>query len=127
MKTFAALLSLCEGEFTGHRSIPLTKASDAELWYFHWTGPEQTATIETPVILHAIAHYDVIVMANTVCGTNLIILVTHASNDIAEFSNQKQDIWHRRMALWNPVNIGLGNCFLTASSHAPKPRLSYHE
>ena len=23
------------GESTGHRCIPLTKASDAELWYFH--------------------------------------------------------------------------------------------
>ena len=32
---------LC-GEFTGHRWIPLTKASDAELWYFLWPAPEQT-------------------------------------------------------------------------------------
>ena len=30
---------LC-GEFTGHRWIPLTKASDAELWYFLWSAPE---------------------------------------------------------------------------------------
>ena len=39
-------------EFTGHRWIPLTKASDAELWCFHWSAPEQTAeqTIETPMI-----------------------------------------------------------------------------
>ena len=29
------------GEFTGHRSIPLTKASDAELWCFVWSKPEQ--------------------------------------------------------------------------------------
>ena len=26
----------------GHRWIPFTKASDAELWYFLWTSPEQT-------------------------------------------------------------------------------------
>ena len=32
---------LC-GEFTGHRWIPLTKASDAELWCFLWSAPEQT-------------------------------------------------------------------------------------
>ena len=32
---------LC-GEFTGHRRIPLTKVSDAELWYFLWSAPEQT-------------------------------------------------------------------------------------
>ena len=30
------------GEFTGHRWIPLTKASDAELWCFLWCAPEQT-------------------------------------------------------------------------------------
>ena len=34
---------------------PLTKASDAELWYFLWSAPEQTVdTIETPVIWDAI-------------------------------------------------------------------------
>ena len=27
------------GEFTGHRWILLTKASDAELWYFLWSAP----------------------------------------------------------------------------------------
>ena len=30
---------LC-GEFTGPRGIPLTKASDAELWCFLWSGSE---------------------------------------------------------------------------------------
>ena len=29
-------------EFTGHRWIPLTKASDVELWCFLWSVPEQT-------------------------------------------------------------------------------------
>ena len=28
------------GEFTGHQWIPLTKASDAELWCFLWSAPE---------------------------------------------------------------------------------------
>ena len=39
-------------ESTGHHSIPLTKASDAELWCFFLSVPEQTIeqTIETPVI-----------------------------------------------------------------------------
>ena len=32
---------LC-GEFTGDRWIPLTKASDAEVWCFLWSAPEQT-------------------------------------------------------------------------------------
>ena len=40
-----------------HRWIPLTKASDAEVWCFLWSAPEQTVeqTIETPVIWDAIA------------------------------------------------------------------------
>ena len=43
-------------EFTGHRWIPLTKASNAELYWFLWSAPEQTVeqTIETPVICDAI-------------------------------------------------------------------------
>ena len=30
------------GEFTGDQWIPLTKASDEELWCFPWSAPEQT-------------------------------------------------------------------------------------
>ena len=52
---------LC-GEFTRHRRFPLTKASDAELWYCLWSAPEQTVgqTIETPVLWDAI----VLIMAS---------------------------------------------------------------
>ena len=32
---------LC-GESTGHRLIPLSKASDTELWCFLWSAPKQT-------------------------------------------------------------------------------------
>ena len=32
---------LC-GEFIDHRCIPLTLASDAEIWCFLWSAPEQT-------------------------------------------------------------------------------------
>ena len=43
-------------EPTGHRWIPMTKASDVELWYFLWSAREQTfeQTIDTPVIWDAI-------------------------------------------------------------------------
>ena len=45
------------GESTGHRWIHLTNVSDAELWYFLWSAPEETIeqTIETQVIWDAIA------------------------------------------------------------------------
>ena len=36
---FCVTGSLC-GEFAGHRWIPFTKASDAELWCFLWSAPE---------------------------------------------------------------------------------------
>ena len=38
-KIFRVTGHLC-GEFTGHRWIPLSKASVAELWYFLWSAPE---------------------------------------------------------------------------------------
>ena len=52
METFSALLALCAGNspVTGvFPWIPLTKASDAELWCFLWSVIEQTAeqTFET--------------------------------------------------------------------------------
>ena len=45
------------GKLTGHRRIPLTKASDEELWCFLLSAPEQAPeqTIETLVIWDAIA------------------------------------------------------------------------
>ena len=47
---------LMRGEFTGHRWIPRTTASDAELWCFLWSAPEPTdeQTMEMPVIWDAI-------------------------------------------------------------------------
>ena len=47
---------LC-GEFTGHRWIPHTKASDAELWCFLWSAHKTTLRqimMETPMIWDAV-------------------------------------------------------------------------
>ena len=54
-------------EFTGHRWIPRTKASDAELWCFHWSAPKQTVEqiMETPGIWDAIA----LIMTSLQCDT----------------------------------------------------------
>ena len=56
---------LLGGESIGNWWIPLTKASDAELWYFLWSAPEQTVehTIETLMIWDAIA----LIMASLWC------------------------------------------------------------
>ena len=57
MEIFSFLLAPLRGESTGHRWIPLAKASDADLWCFLWRAPEQTAeqTVQMPVIWDAMA------------------------------------------------------------------------
>ena len=54
MDIFRVTGPLC-GEFIGDRWIPLTKASDAGLWYFLGSAPGQTVEyiIDTPVIWDA--------------------------------------------------------------------------
>ena len=63
METFSALLAFVRGT-TGDRWIPLTEASDAELWCFLWSAPEHTVdqTIETPVFWDAIAPIKTVVI-----------------------------------------------------------------
>ena len=60
---FRATDPLC-GEFTGPRWIPLTKASDAELWYFLWCAwiNGWVNTCEAGGLRRHGAHYFVIVM-----------------------------------------------------------------
>ena len=41
-KHFPRYWPFVSGEFIGHRSLALTKASGAELWCFLWSAPEQT-------------------------------------------------------------------------------------
>ena len=43
------------GESIGPRLIPLTKASDTELWRFFWSDQTVEQTIKTPVTSDAIA------------------------------------------------------------------------
>ena len=61
---------LCGG-FTGHRWIPLTKASEAEILCFLWPEPWINGWLnnrEAGVLRRHRAHYDVIVMNNLVSG-----------------------------------------------------------
>ena len=60
-------------ETTGHRWIPLTKASDAALWCILSSAPEQNVqqTIETPLVWDA--HYYVIVMTQR--QTSCVVLM----------------------------------------------------
>ena len=62
------------GEFTGHRWIPRTKASDAELWCFLWSAPwinDSANNREAGDLRCNRAHYDVIVMFAVITTKNL--------------------------------------------------------
>ena len=78
--THFRIAGLLRGEFTGHRWIPRTKASEAELWCFLWSAPAPTdeQTMETPVICDAI----VLIMTSLWChiemtpiGVNVCVFV----------------------------------------------------
>ena len=87
-------------ETTGNRWIPLTKASDAELWCFLWSAPEQTIeqTIETPVI------WDAIVLIMTSCNdTQIKDNTLHVCGSIKHFTT----IWM----------LGYHGCRLNAAAY----------
>ena len=66
---------LC-GEFTGYRWIPLTKASDAELWCFLWSAPWIIGWVnnrEACDLRRHRANYDVIVMLQRPFRQNSIL------------------------------------------------------
>ena len=59
------------GEFTGDRWIPLTKASDAELWCCPWSAPWISGWVnnrEAGDLRRHRAHYDVIVLLTDFWG-----------------------------------------------------------
>ena len=75
---------LC-GEFTGHRWIPRTKASDAELGYFLWSAPWINGWVNNcgagDLRRHHV-HYDVIVM------------IQHGLSDIRSGMSNYSHIFH---------------------------------
>ena len=63
-------------DVTGHRWIPLTKASDAELWYFLWSWINRWVnTWEAGDLRRHRAHYDVIVMKKFIWNSVVMILI----------------------------------------------------
>ena len=66
--------NLC-GKSAGHWWIILTKASDAELWYFPWSAPwikGWVSNLEAGDSIRPRAHNDVIVMMKSVTNKNTV-------------------------------------------------------
>ena len=88
------------GEFTGHRWIPLTKASDAELWCFLWSAPWINGWVnnrEDGDLRRHRAHYDVIVMSSMI--------------NLEHWGNRKMDLCQR-----NILGCALFLCWMSPSS-----------
>ena len=65
MEIFFRITGPLWGEFIGHRWIPRTKASDAELWFFLWSAPWINGWVnnsEAGDLRRHRAHYDGIIM-----------------------------------------------------------------
>ena len=99
---------LC-GEFTGHRWISFTKASDAGLWYFHWYVHEKNVWVnnrEAGDLRHHRAHYDVIVMlwhdATISDGTYCVLHVYWSREPGVCFYCRSAvcDVWRWKGTLW---------------------------
>ena len=120
---------LC-GELNGHRWIPCTKSSDAELWCFLWSSPGTTIeqTMETPVIWDAIG----LIITSFWCSFNRqkniaktwwnkpydIDLVSFISNPGHFFIILKQiylivetDVYFVAACFWGFLNVNKNPCF----------------
>ena len=78
---------LC-GEFTGHRWIPLTKASDGELAYFVCSAPNKRLSKQTT---RYNAYYDVIVVFyKQVMDRDRNMIITQFRDYLIQCWSQKQ-------------------------------------
>ena len=99
------------GEFTGHRWIPLTKASDAEVWCFLWSAPGQMAerTIEMPVIWDVIA----LIMTSLYCnGCNGIYMSRNKSMLHCSHIKVSMAAADHLAPIWRH-SIGVVSCFVS--------------
>ena len=91
---------LC-GEFTGHRWIPRTKASDAELWCFLWSAPRINGWVnnrEAGDLRRQRAHYDVIVMMKSMC---IMLSAVHNNlQDQAISLSPRFNLMYRSQFIW---------------------------
>ena len=124
---FRVTALLC-GEFTGHRLIPRTKASDAELWCFLWSAPEQQLSKNGDVgdLRRHRAHYDIIVMATNVRHLKSCCIMIMAQKLGNVFQGIVSSWWRHDMeTLPALLAIYEGNRPVTGSSHEWSVMMSF--
>ena len=82
-------------EFTGHRWIPLTKASDAELWYFLCLNKRPTNNRDAGDLKHHRARYGVTVMWFYCMHANIVLWQIYFLKLKAMYSNPFTMMWSR--------------------------------
>ena len=109
METFSALLvtSVC-GEFTGHQWIPLTKASDAELWCFLWSALNKRLGKQSRGWWFEARSRPLWHHRNTVTALECFVYIQHLTDILPQFlqlSMQYLTILERVITVLNCTNI----------------------
>ena len=101
-------------EFTGHRWIPLRKASDAELWCFLWPVPwinDWVANREAGGLRRHRCNYDVIVM--TLLQSQTIFTAQYVTGLIGLLSYVRFNrliYIYQRTTWWNIIHVSYAVC-----------------
>ena len=123
-------------EFPGHWWIPLTKASDAELWCFLWSVPEKKRSSKQSrrrYLRPRRAHYDVTVMPRNVPAVFLgnhwsrqLPVALSAPNHYSELDppkfTSKNLIWNSNISIRKKC---IWNCYLQKSDFLFMSRFVY--
>ena len=109
---------LC-GEFTSHRWIPLTTASDAELWCFLWSAPwinDWVNNRDVGDLRRHHAHYDVIVMNDDACYQLTMRSTSIFCDSSSNNTSSTPEKLHLTILIFQP---GGNNFMCTATITAP--------
>ena len=80
---------------SGDRWIPLTKASDAELWCFVWSAPEQNSWAnngDAGELRRHCAYYDVTVMITVSLAINYLVCTTCCPYNAIQYGQNENSI-----------------------------------
>ena len=103
------------GEFTGHRWIPLAKASDAELWCFLWSAGWVNNREAGDLRRHC-AYYDVIIIILNDWHTQMWEMVIMASiiDKLCQTKSELRVRWCHRMKTFSALLVSCeGNVPIT--------------
>ena len=118
---FRVTRPLCE-EFTGHRWIPLTKASDAELWLFAGDMRRHHTQYDVNVMeIDVNLHPCVLSFVKSIYLWRLLMFIIIEYANVFDVSSSKSHTLrvksiHLYKLLWSQIGIGIGGVLETTAS-----------